>query len=423
MDGFRGASTRDVYLSNSFSNPKTTNNMWPAILAAGISATNSMLGGFAQNVANKKAIQQQYDNWLKSYNIQRNDNLTDYANQLKDQRQLMIDEASLKKLGLEKAGINTANQVGNMSLGASPSADISSASGQLFQTYNTTPFTSFTSALERLSDPLYGLQLKKLKADTDKTEADTDKTLTETEQAQLNLDVYRQTMQTLVATSNEQLEALRKANKISDKEYEKILVDIDTANANYDYLTKQIAKFEQFTPKEYEQLEDIIRKLKADIRGSNASAYSTELDNFFKSKGIFPNGDFFGNLLGMSLMGQTGDVVHSFVAGICDGVSRLFNDAKEAYDKNAPTAKNILAETKKDLKNFFKPPYRSIYINKNGKATIFWHRFIKGKWTSEKAKDQRIPAKYQKDVDHMRWYHKQNSVNWQYRHSIRIKDE
>lgn len=377
--------------------------MWGAIIQGAAALGSSLISGFSQNATSKSALAKQFENWQKSYDITRKDALSDYKQQLSDQRQLMVDEAALKKTGLEKAGINTANQVGNMSLGASPSADIRQGEGQMFDVPQTSAFSEFGQTLAKLADPLYLQQFKKMKADTAKVEADIEGKLTDNQQAKLNLDTYEQTQQALIATTKEQLEALRNNNALSRQQYDKIQVDIDTARANYDYLLKQIDRFEKFTPEEYKQLEETIRSLQANIRSTDAQTYGTQLDNKLKSMGILPNGSFFGNLLAMSAFGKVGDVVHSFVSGITDGISALISDAKDAYDKNKPTARNVVNTIKNDINETFHPAKRVIYVNpKNRKATVFWRRYIDGEWTWEKAKNQSYPRKYEIKVNEMR---------------------
>ena len=99
------------------------------IAGAAIGGISSLFGASSRAKAEQRAADLQFQNWQKTYNIQRKDALSDYIRNLHDQRELIKDQASLQKLGLEKAGINPANQDGAMSLGGASVQDVLSSDG------------------------------------------------------------------------------------------------------------------------------------------------------------------------------------------------------------------------------------------------------------------------------------------------------
>ena len=89
-----------------------------SLIGAAAGAIGSLISGHQQQQSQERAAQLQFENWQKTYGIQRRDALADYERNLADQRQLMLDQAGIQKQGLINAGINPANQAGNMTLTA-----------------------------------------------------------------------------------------------------------------------------------------------------------------------------------------------------------------------------------------------------------------------------------------------------------------
>lgn len=163
-------------------------------------AVGSLFGGNAERKAQDRAAQLQFENWSKTYNRQRLDSLADYERNLKDQRQLMVDQAGLQKQGLLNAGINPANQAGNMTLTVPSLNNVEQADGSYNPVNQTAgPLASFGDYTKRMMDPLYRAQLDLVNAQVDKVQTDANKGKTEGELLKKQLEYASQTLKDRVS--------------------------------------------------------------------------------------------------------------------------------------------------------------------------------------------------------------------------------
>lgn len=163
-------------------------------------AIGSLIGGNAERKAQERAAQLQFENWSKTYNRQRMDALADYERNLKDQRQLMVDQASLQKQGLINAGINPANQAGNMTLTVPSVNSVEQSDGSYNPVSQTAgSLASFGDYTRRMMDPLYRAQLDLVNAQVDKVKTDADKGKTEGELLKKQLEYASQTLKDRVS--------------------------------------------------------------------------------------------------------------------------------------------------------------------------------------------------------------------------------
>ena len=68
-----------------------TSSLSSGLGSAVVGGLTSLLSGDSTAKAQERAAQLQFENWNKTYNIQRKDALADYETQKSDQRQLMLD--------------------------------------------------------------------------------------------------------------------------------------------------------------------------------------------------------------------------------------------------------------------------------------------------------------------------------------------
>lgn len=253
-------------------------------------AVGSLFGGAAERKAQDRAAQLQFDNWSKTYNRQRMDAVADYERNLKDQRQLMVDQAGLQKQGLINAGINPANQAGNMTLTV-PSVNNVEQSDGSYNPVNQTagPLASFGDYTKRMMDPLYRAQLDLVNAQVDKVKTDADKGKTEGEILKQELEYASKTLKDRISLVTQTLN--EKFADVLIKGYEGTLKQgeiplqakkLEQLNSQIALLAEQITSAKAVAKYADEYNKAKVDELKATINNLNADTSVKEIEKQLK---------------------------------------------------------------------------------------------------------------------------------------------
>lgn len=305
--------------------------------SAVVGGITSLLSGDSTAKAQERAAQLQFENWNKTYNIQRKDALQDYETQKADQRQLMYDQASIQKQGLINAGINTANQTGNMTLTVPSVNDISQSNGS----YNpvnqdASAFSSFGNYLQKISDPLYQAQLKNVINDSAKKAAETDKTLSEKQRIVKDLELFSKTFDTQVNIFSSTLMNLEKDGQIKEAQGSKIWKDIELVKQQFDALEIQnrinnasADDLIKLNKKRVEEIDAHIASLKASTDVDVVRKEILDIEKDFKDMGIDLSSQF-GSILGLFASKHAGELGERVIPNLKDFLSGLWNGVKKA---------------------------------------------------------------------------------------------
>lgn len=269
-------------------------------------AVGSLFGGNAERHAQERAAQLQFENWSKTYNRQRMDAVADYERNLKDQRQLMLDQASIQKQGLINAGINPANQSGNMTLTVPSVNEVQQSDGSYNPVNQTAgPMASFGDYTRRMMDPLYRAQLDLVNAQVDKVKTDADKGKTEGELLKKQLEYASQTLKDRVSLVTQTLN--EKFADVLNKGYEGTLKQgeiplqakkLEELNSQISLLAEQItsakavAKYADETNKaKLAELKATINNLDADTGVKGVEKELKNIEKAYKEIGININSE------------------------------------------------------------------------------------------------------------------------------------
>lgn len=293
-------------------------------------AIGSLVGGNAEKKAQERAAQLQFDNWSKTYNRQRMDALADYERNLKDQRQLMLDEASIQKQGLEKAGINPANQAGNMTLTAPSVNNIEQSDGS----YNpvsqlASQDLAFGQYVQKMNDPLYRAQLDLINAQVDKVQTDADKGKTEGELLKKQLEYASKTLKDRIGLVKQQLD--EKLLDVGIKGYESQLKQGETHMQEKQFellknqvslLTEQItsakavAKYaDEYNKKKVDELTATINNLDADTSVKKVEEELKKIEKAYKEIGININSEL-GQIGALILNSNSQPIANQVLSGV-----------------------------------------------------------------------------------------------------------
>lgn len=353
-------------------------------------AIGSLIGGQSERKAQERAAQLQFDNWSKTYNRQRMDAVADYERNLKDQRQLMVDQAGLQKQGLVKAGINPANQAGNMTLTV-PSVNNVEQSDGSYNPINQTagPMASFGDYISRMTDPLYRAQLDLVNAQVDKVKTDADKGKTEGEILKKQLEYASKTLQDRVNLVKQTLE--EKFADVLIKGYEGTLKQGEThmQEKQFELLKNQVsllaeqitsakavAKYaDAYNKKKVDELTATINNLDADTSVKKVEEELKKIEKAYKEIGININSELgqIGALILNSnsqpiakmVLGGVKSILLELIKGIPDAVGSITADAVQGVPKLAvKTLKGIWDGVNGNFGDFIKAMEKRGYIER-----------------------------------------------------------
>ena len=362
-----------------------------SLISGGATLAGGLLGMFGQSSANSS----QYNNWLKSYRRQRADALADRQYN----EWLMRNSALIERESKLRAGINPAMGNGNIQTISNPTNNVS---GNDFGNYN--PFAGFQAGLANLSqNMMIASQIKNTDANTKKTEADTNKTVTDTEKVRLEIDQFKKTFDTVVDTAKQNLNNLKLQGQLTDEQIKKTSKEIDALQVSMNLTDEQIKRIKDMTPVEISQMKANIVGILSGASLNKQQAYGVALENQLKGIGIYPGADWLTNFIMMSKKGEVGNILTGLISGVVDGIVKLYNKVKDAYDDSPLKGPHVVARARDD---FFgtNQPYRSYYVNNSGRVTIYdWkYNYDKKKYVPTKARKQ-----YQDNVrlkgDPYRW--------------------
>lgn len=357
-------------------------------LASG--AIGSLLGGISERNAQDRAAQLQFDNWSKTYNRQRMDALADYERNLQDQRQLMLDQAGLQKRGLEKAGINPANQAGNMTLTVPSINNVDQSDGSYNPVNQTAgPLASFGDYTKRMMDPLYRAQLDLVNAQADKVQTEADKGKTEKQLLDKELEYASKTLKDRIDLVKETLN--EKFADVLNKGYEGTLKQgeipmqakkLEELNSQISLLAEQItsakavARYADATNKaKLDELKATISNLDADTSVKGVEKELKEIEKRYKEIGININSELgqIGALilnnnsqpLAAQVLGGVKNILLELIKGIPDALGSLSSDAVQFVPRLAvKTIKGAWDGAKGSFGDFIKSLEKAGYIQR-----------------------------------------------------------
>lgn len=307
-------------------------------------AVGSLFGGNAERKAQDRAAQLQFENWSKTYNRQRMDALADYERNLKDQRQLMVDQAGLQKQGLLNAGINPANQAGNMTLTVPSINNVEQADGSYNPVNQTAgPMASFGDYTRRMMDPLYRAQLDLVNAQADKVKTDADKGKTEGELLKQELEYASKTLKDRISLVTQTLN--EKFADVLIKGYEGTLKQgeiplqakkLEELNSQIALLAEQItsakavAKYADETNKaKLEELKATINNLDADTSVKGVEKELKDIEKGYKEIGININSEL-GQIGALILNSNSQPIAKQVLEGVKKMLVELISGIPDA---------------------------------------------------------------------------------------------
>lgn len=307
-------------------------------------AVGSLFGGNAERKAQERAAQLQFENWSKTYNRQRMDALADYERNLKDQRQLMVDQAGLQKQGLVNAGINPANQAGNMTLTVPGVNNVEQSDGSYNPVNQTAgPLASFGDYTRRMMDPLYRAQLDLVNAQVDKVKTDADKGKTEGEILKQELEYASKTLKDRISLVTQTLN--EKFADVLIKGYEGTLKQgeiplqskkLEELNSQISLLAEQItsakavAKYaDEFNKAKVDELKATINNLNADTSVKEIEKQLKDLELKYKEIGININSEL-GQIGALILNSNSQPIAKMVLMGVKQVLVELISGLPDA---------------------------------------------------------------------------------------------
>lgn len=307
-------------------------------------AVGSLFGGYSERQAQERAAQLQFENWSKTYNRQRMDALADYQRNLKDQRELMIDQAGLQKQGLLNAGINPANQSGNMTLTVPSINNVQQSDGSYNPVNQTAgPMASFGDYTRRMMDPLYRAQLDLVNAQVDKVKTEADKGKTEGELLKKQLEYASKTLKDRIELVTQQLN--EKLLDVNIKGYESDLKQGETHMQEQKFQllknqvsllaeqitsAKAVAKYaDAYNEKKVEELKATINNLNADTGVKDAEKELKNIEKAYKSIGININSEL-GQIGALILNSNSQPIAKMVLTGVKQMLVELISGIPDA---------------------------------------------------------------------------------------------
>lgn len=300
-----------------------------SLIGTAAGAIGSLISGKQQQESQERAAQLQFENWQKTYGIQRRDALADYERNLADQRQLMLDEAGIQKQGLINAGINPANQAGNMTLSAPNISSVNASQGSYNPVSQTaTAFNSFADYLQKMSDPLYKAQYDLVQANIRKTTADASKGKSEYELNEIRIQEASETLKNRIdmVQADLDLKLQELANKkidasIGEGKVKLQAQELDNLKSQFRILAANITSAEAVSKYADEtnrlkvkELEATISHLASQTDIDKIQKDILELDKHFKSMGININSEL-GQIVGIFAQGKGSRIMDQVLSG------------------------------------------------------------------------------------------------------------
>ena len=299
-------------------------------------AIGSLVGGSSQRHAQDRAAQLQFENWSKTYNRKRMDAVADYERNLKDQRQLMLDQAGIQKQGLINAGINPANQAGNMTLTVPNVNNVEQSEGSYNPVIQTAgPLASFGEYTQHMMDPLYRAQLDLINAQVDKVQTDADKGKTEGELLKKQLEYASKTLKDRISLVTQQLN--EKLLDVNIKGYESDLKQGETHMQEQKFQllknqvsllaeqitsAKAVAKYaDAYNEQKVEELKATINNLNADTGVKEVEKELKNIEKAYKTIGININSEL--GQIGALILNSNSQPIAKMVL---TGVKQMFLD-------------------------------------------------------------------------------------------------
>lgn len=315
-------------------------------------AVGSLFGGASQRHAQDRAAQLQFENWSKTYNRQRMDAVADYERNLKDQRQLMVDQAGLQKQGLINAGINPANQAGNMTLTVPSINNVEQSDGSYNPVNQTAgPLASFGDYTQRMMDPLYRAQLDLVNAQVDKVKTDADKGKTEGEILKQELEYASKTLKDRISLVTQTLN--EKFADVLIKGYEGTLKQgeiplqakkLEELNSQISLLAEQItsakavAKYaDEYNKAKVDELKATINNLNADTSVKEIEKQLKDLELKYKEIGININSEL-GQIGALILNSNSQPIAKQVLEGVKTMLLELLKGLPDAIGSITSTA-------------------------------------------------------------------------------------
>lgn len=308
-----------------------------SLIGTAAGAIGSLISGHQQQQSQERAAQLQFENWQKTYGIQRRDALADYERNLADQRQLMLDQAGIQKQGLINAGINPANQAGNMTLTAPNISSVNASQGSYNPVNQTaTPFSAFAEYLQKMSDPLYKAQYDLVQANIRKTEADASKGKTEYELNEIKIKEASETLKNRIdlVQADLDLKLQELANKkidasIGEGKVKLQAQELENLKSQFKLLAANITSAEavakyadEANRLKVKELEATISNLASQTDINKVQKDILDLDKKFKSMGININSEL-GQIVGIFAQGKDSQVMQNVLAGFRSMFSEL----------------------------------------------------------------------------------------------------
>lgn len=307
-------------------------------------AIGSLVGGNAERQAQERAAQLQFENWSKTYNRQRMDALADYERNLKDQRQLMLEQAGIQKQSLINAGINPANQAGNMTLTVPGINNVEQSDGSYNPVNQTAgPLASFADYTRRMMDPLYRAQLDLVNAQADKVKTDADKGKTEGELLKNQLEYASKTLKDRISLVTQQLN--EKLLDVSIKGYESDLKQGETHMQEQKFQllknqvsllaeqvtsAKAVAKYaDEYNAQKVEELKATINNLNADTGIKEVDKELKNIEKAYKSIGININSEL-GQIGALILNSNSQPIAKMVLSGVKQMLVELISGLPDA---------------------------------------------------------------------------------------------
>lgn len=305
------------------------------LVNTGLGFASSLFGNAAKDAAQARAAQLQFENWQKTYNIQRKDALADYDRNLKDQRQLMIDQAGLQRQGMEAAGLNPAQGQGSISLGGANVNDVRSSDGS-YNPVTRDAMTNFGQYIADAFDPAKQAMIANTIAQTHKLDMETKKGATETELLQYDLKKRE-------ATFDEEVQALRDqfssiASKaladtyLPQKEYwaiEQLINEVDITKNKLKLSNIDVEYAREMKKAEWNKLQAEVDNLKSSKDLNDANSSLIKVKKGFAELGIDISSHY-GSLLGPLMSGKGKEIAESALQTLSGFFGAVLSNLKGA---------------------------------------------------------------------------------------------
>lgn len=293
-----------------------------APLSSLIGGGMSLIGGAINNSNQKKAEQRQQQYWKQQHDILRGEQLQDYETQKKDQRQLIMDEASLQKQGLINAGLSPAALGDSFSPNAGIS-DMATQSPSGVQTAASNQGDLFAQA------GMQFLNAQLIKAQTRKTESEAKGAETAAQRAQEEYENWRSNLKWIEneIKANEYLISGTEADK-RNAEYQKLQKEIEIIGHTADMVKQDADIHQRMLHLSERELQKKIDYLDRQIRSTDKDIDLKEIEKGFKELGIGVGTDYISSLAAILSSPKGHELGERVVNNIFELIKRTYNAVK-----------------------------------------------------------------------------------------------